>query len=114
MKLKLDENVPSDISLPGDVDTVEDEGLSGSHDEVIWEAAQREERLLVTQDLDFSDLRRFEPGTHHGIVLLRLANPSPSALSARILQIVQCEDFDTWSGCFDVATDTKIRVRRPD
>jgi hypothetical protein len=34
--------------------------------------AQRAGRFLVTQDLDFSDVRRFEPGSHHGLLLVRL------------------------------------------
>jgi predicted nuclease of predicted toxin-antitoxin system len=38
----------------------------------VWEAAQRDERFLITQDLDFSDVRRFVPGSHRGILLVRL------------------------------------------
>ena len=28
--------------------------------------------ILITQDLDFSDIRKFQPGTHYGIVVVRL------------------------------------------
>lgn len=76
MKIKLDENIPSDLKMAGDVDTVEQEGLAGRDDATVWRAAQSEGRFLVTQDLDFSDLRRFQLGTHCGILLLRLSNPS--------------------------------------
>jgi len=77
LKLKLDEKIPTSartrLSLLGhDVDTVLDESLGGCVDAEVWSAAQREQRLLVTQDLDFSDARQFAPGTHHGIVLVRL------------------------------------------
>ena len=55
----------------------------GHVDPDIWEAAQRESRVLITQDLDFSDSRKFVPGTHHGIVLVRLHSPNRRNLVER-------------------------------
>jgi predicted nuclease of predicted toxin-antitoxin system len=80
MRIKIDENLPLQIALKlnsfgHDVHTAQDEGLGGCVDPVIWQAAQRDERFLITQDLDFSDARRFAPGTHHGILLIRLRSP---------------------------------------
>jgi predicted nuclease of predicted toxin-antitoxin system len=89
-----------------------DEGLSGSNDAELWRAAQREQRLLITQDLDFSDARRFAPGTHHGIVLIRLRSPSRLKLVERTEEVFRDEAIDAWSGRFVVVTDQKVRVRR--
>jgi predicted nuclease of predicted toxin-antitoxin system len=116
MKAKLDENLPLQIAsrlrtLGHDVHTAQDEGLSGSSDPDLWSAAQREGRMLITQDLDFSDSRRFAPGTHHGIVLVRLRSPSRLRLIERVEEIFQYEVVSTWAGCF-VVTDQKVRVRR--
>jgi len=77
VKLKLDENIPHSAgnrlaTLGLDVDTVLDENLGGHPDSDVWAASQSEGRLLVTQDLDFSDVRRFAPGTHCGLLLVRL------------------------------------------
>ncbi len=58
-----------------DVRTVKDEGLVGKKDQEIWIRCQDENRLLITQDLDFSDLRKFQPGTHAGMMLVRLQHP---------------------------------------
>ena len=60
MKLKLDENIPISIAevltpLGHDVHTVTGEGLIGRADQEIWTHCQLEDRLLITQDLDFSD-----------------------------------------------------------
>jgi predicted nuclease of predicted toxin-antitoxin system len=117
MKAKIDEDLPVEVAarlvaLGHDVQTVFDEGLQGSPDREIWEAAPREGRLLVTQDLDFSDVRRFAPGTHHGVLLIRLRFPSRLKLIARIEEIFVAEDVNRWAGCFVVATERKIRVRR--
>src|SRR5450759_4521488 len=77
MKIKLDENLPVRAAqrlreMGHDVETVLEEGLGGQADAAIWQAAQSEERFLITQDLDFSDMRQFAPGTHFGILLVRL------------------------------------------
>jgi hypothetical protein len=36
---------------------------------------QASQRFLVTRDLDFSDVRTFAPGTHRGLLLVRLRKP---------------------------------------
>jgi len=118
LKIKLDENLPAGLvaALAGvghDVHTVADEGLVGEPDDVVWKACLVERRFLITQDLDFSDIRRFEPGTHPGILVLRLARPGRRALSERVLRLFESEPVDEWLGCFVVATDRKLRVRRP-
>jgi predicted nuclease of predicted toxin-antitoxin system len=115
MRIKLDENLPAGLSpllgkLGHNVSTVDDEGLAGSPDAVIWQAAQREARFLITQDLDFSDLRTFAPGTHHGILLVRLHSPSRQALSDRIIAAFRTEDVEAWRGCFVIASSRKTRV----
>jgi len=91
MKIKLDENLPRRLAhllqtLGHDVHTVYDELLVGRADPEIWKAAQNESRFLITQDLDFSDLRRFAPGSHHGILLVRLRSPDRGSLADRVLE----------------------------
>ena len=58
MRIKRDENLPRRLAprlrdLGHDVHTPDDEGLRGAEDGSIWEATQREQRFLITQDLDF-------------------------------------------------------------
>ena len=118
MRIKLDENLPAKLApLLGDlghnVDTVPAEQLQGHKDPVIWQAAQEAGRFLITQDLDFSDIRQFRPGTHHGILLLRLRTPGRAALASRLLSIFQNESVESWDRCFVVATERKIHVTRP-
>ena len=79
----------------------------------MWIATQQAERFLITQDLDFSDIRRFEPGSHHGLLLVRLAVPSRRALAAFVEALFLREQTEDWPGCFVVGTEVKIRVRRP-
>ncbi len=81
MKIKLDENLPAEpadllTTLNHDVHTVLAEKLAAQRDLIIFQTAQTKGRLFVTQDLDFSDIRKFKPGTHPGIVLVRLRDPN--------------------------------------
>jgi predicted nuclease of predicted toxin-antitoxin system len=118
MNVELDENLPEKIAdelreLGHDVDTVRGEGLQGRADSVIWRAAQVERRFLITQDLDFSDVRQFRPGTHAGLLLLRLQDPGRLALTRKVAALFAHEDVATCQPCFVVVTDHKSRVRGP-
>jgi len=118
MKIKLDENMPhrlvSTLEQFGHyVDTVTQEGLSKANDPTVWEAAQRADRFLITQDLDFSDIRLFQPGTHHGLLLVRLHQAGRNALVQKLRAVFETENVESWKKCFVVVTDHKIRVRRP-
>jgi predicted nuclease of predicted toxin-antitoxin system len=116
MKIKLDENLPIRlarvlVAQGHDVHTVPEENLGGRPDADIWRAVCAEGRFLITQDLDFSDTRRFAPGTHAGLLLLRLRQPGSGALVAAVEAIAA--DIAAWAGCFVVVTENKVRVKRP-
>lgn len=119
MRIKLDENLPFRLvrmlaPLGHETDTVPQEGLAGKDDAHVWQAAQTAGRFFITQDLDFSDVRRFVPGTHHGLLLVRLREPGRNALVRRIRSLFQTEYVEAWKQCFVVATEHKIRVRSPE
>jgi predicted nuclease of predicted toxin-antitoxin system len=115
--IKLDENLPERLvpelqALGHDVDTVPMEHLAGRDDADIWRATQRVGRFFLTQDLDFSDMWKYTPGTHAGLLLVRLAHPGRDALLARVAMLFATEPVDTWRRCLVVATDHKVRVKR--
>lgn len=100
MNIKRDENLPHQLvqlltDLGHDVDTVPDEHLAGRDDGVVWAAAQTAGRFLVTQDLDFSDARKYAPGTHQGLLLVRLPQPGRSALVERVSTLFRTEAVET-------------------
>ncbi len=118
MKIKLDENLPGRLAarlavLGHEVQTVRQEGLEGRLDETIWEVAQSEGRFLITQDMDFSDARRYAPGSHCGVLLIRLHTPKRLALIRRIEDLFRQENVSQWERCLVQATENRVRVRRP-
>jgi predicted nuclease of predicted toxin-antitoxin system len=118
MKIKIDENLPSVLAtelknVGHDVDTVRDEGLQGSGDEVLWAKVQSEGRFFVTQDKGFSDARKFPAGSHFGLLLLRMDDLRMQEIVNRVKDIFQTDSVESWLHCCVVATEWKVRVTRP-
>jgi predicted nuclease of predicted toxin-antitoxin system len=118
LKIKLDENLPTALAerlrgLGHDVETVHEEAMEGERDERIWNSAQSEERFLITQDLDFSDARKFAPGSHFGLLLVRLREPGRLALTISVGEVFASHNVSGWAGCFIVLTERKLRILRP-
>ena len=85
MRVKLDENLPIQFKRlftesGHDAATVVDEGLGGASDTEIAAICIAEERVLITQDLDFSDIRTYPPAEYAGIVVFRLSSAARDAL----------------------------------
>lgn len=117
MRVKLDENVTiaAKSLLAGagyEVDSVSDEGLTGAEDEVLIEVCRREERLLVTFDLGFGDVRAHPPGSHSGVVLLRLSDQQPPAVLEVIRRLIADYDLASLTDALAVVSEDRIRVRR--
>lgn len=118
MKIKLDENVPAGLATvlndeDHDAITVPQQGLQGSSDDVIWEAAQRENRLLITMDLDFADIRRLPPGSHQGVVVLRPSRQGRAAIRSLLQALLAEHDLRVFAGCIVIAEQHRIRIRKP-
>ena len=87
MKFKLDENLPVSstailASAGHDVDTVTDEDLAGAPDRDVVAAATTAGRILVSLDRGLGDIRAYPPGSHTGIVVLRLTDQSAASAIA--------------------------------
>jgi predicted nuclease of predicted toxin-antitoxin system len=94
MKFKLDENFGKRTQqlfrMGGhDVQTVREEKLQGSPDQFIYDHCCREQRCLVTLDLDFADVTRFPPNQTAGMAVIRVPkNPTLPLLESLIRQFL--------------------------
>lgn len=116
--LKLDENLSQAhvefLNGAGySAERVTDEGLSGADDGAVWQRAIAEGRFFLTLDLDFADVRRFPPGGHPGMLLLRPRNRGRDAVLEILQRVVGEQPLDTLAGCFVVADIHRTRIRRP-
>ena len=117
MRIKLDENLPLGLrevlgATGHEIHSVFDEGLAGQPDEILWKACQTEQRFLITQDLAFSDVRKYPPGSHAGIMVVRLADDSRENLIRSVAQAWQRPEASSFAGALVVVTEIKVRIRR--
>jgi predicted nuclease of predicted toxin-antitoxin system len=77
MKFKVDQNLPIEFATilqqaGHDALTVFQQQLGGVPDPQIVAVCQQEDRILMTADLDLSNIRQYPPGKHPGFIVLRL------------------------------------------
>jgi predicted nuclease of predicted toxin-antitoxin system len=116
-RLKVDEDLPRQIAdlleaRGHDAGTVVGQGLQGIADAILWPRVQQELRWFVTADKGFGDLRRYPPGTHAGVILLRAREESRRAYLELAEKAVSRLDLDQLSGAVIVVTPRGIRMRR--
>lgn len=77
MRFKTDENLPEESAAVlreagHDAHTVREQTLGGHPDDDVAAVCKREQRALVTLDLDFSDIRSYPPEELEGLIVLRV------------------------------------------
>jgi len=85
MRLFCDQNIMRETvgflrQLGHDVVSTREVDLQDAVDSEILAFAVREERILLTHNSDFGDLRLFPPGTHSGIIRLRIKDQTADSL----------------------------------
>jgi predicted nuclease of predicted toxin-antitoxin system len=119
VKLKLDENLsrhlkPVLIAQGHDVLAAADENLLSRPDTEIASAATTEQRMLLTLDVEFADLRKYPPGSHPGIVLFRPVSLDPLSVNSFIADFVGSTDLRRLVGCVAAVEPGRVRVRSPE
>jgi predicted nuclease of predicted toxin-antitoxin system len=116
MKFKLDENLPIEATAllrdkGHDVLTVRDEQLTGAVDPAIALVCQQEQRILVTIDLDFADIRHYPPSFYSGIIVLRLARQDRDSVIAIIPRILDLLRKETIPQRLWIMDESRTRIR---
>ena len=117
MRIKLDESLPSAAretaaSLGHEVDTVAGEGLAGSDDRTVLAAAKDDGRFLITLDRGFGDIRRYPPGSHAGIAVLRLDSQDATSANEAVKNFLSNDRLGDLTGCVVVVRGALVRIRR--
>ena len=115
-RFKLDENLPRDAEAllrkaGHDLHTVLDETLGGNPDPRVFDAAQAEDRILVTFDLDFSDIRVYPPASHKGIWVLRPHTQSIDNTLALLRAALRVLETEPTRGRLWIVEPEQVRIR---
>ena len=116
LRFKLDENLPARRepalrALGHDVETAYTERLAGAADGSVLAACVAEDRVLVTLDLDFADIRVYAPDSHCGIWVLRPAAQSFAGVLNLTLAAVRLASVERTSGQLWVIDGNGVRIR---
>ncbi len=116
MKFKVDESLPIEVAEKpraaghGAV-TVVEQSLQGADDSALSNVCRSEERILVTLDLDFSDLRTYPPENFPGFIVFRTRrHDKPSGL--RLLErVIPLLDKEPMAHHLWVVEEDRLRIR---
>jgi predicted nuclease of predicted toxin-antitoxin system len=116
VKIKLDENLPAelldDLRAAGcDTTTVEEEGLTGTPDELLLDQVRREGRAIFTMDKGIADVRAYPPERYPGIVLFRPASAGRGAVRSFVRANLAAILDQSISGRLLVVSERGIRTR---
>lgn len=116
MKFKTDENLPVEIAnllqqAGYDATTVNQQGLGGSNDPTIFDICQQEQRILITLDLDFSDIRSYAPQNSAGIIVIRTTRQDKPYLLPIISSVILALTQEPIIGKLWIVEDNRIRIR---
>jgi len=116
VRLKLDENLPVEAAIVlrdagFDAETIRKERLSGAEDQVFAASVQSERRVLVTLDLDFSDIRAYPPDQFAGIVVLRLKTQDKATVLAHMRRAVAVLQLRSPVGELWIIQHDRVRFR---
>ena len=71
------------------------------------------ERLVITLDRGFGDVQRYPPGSHAGILVLRVDDQSSVSVCRTLSELVEQNAIENLAGCVAVFRNGDLRVRRP-
>ncbi len=115
LRLKLDENLPQRAEsalreLGVDVQTAHSERLAGAADPVLFAACIAEDRVLVTLDLDFADIREYPPGSHPGIWVLRPPQQTFNAIVSLVQSGLRLAPIERTAGQLWIIDERQVRI----
>jgi predicted nuclease of predicted toxin-antitoxin system len=115
----IDESLPRSVValLAGaghDAVDARDCGLRGARDGAVYARTISEDRVLVSADTDFANTLRFRPGTHPGIVVLRVPSGwSPADRAHRLMAALDDAVLAAIAGATVIVEPARVRVLRP-
>jgi len=116
MKFKIDENLPIELATllqneGYDASTIYSEDLKGAKDPTVIAVCQQEQRVLITLDLDFADIKTYPPKDYAGIIVLRVYKQDKPYLISFFQKLIPAIGQHPLEGHLWIVEEGKIRIR---
>lgn len=116
MKFKLDENLPREAAelfegAGHEASSILGQGMGGAPDPDVALACQREQRALLTLDVDFADIRAHPPEEYHGLVVLRLKRQDKVHVMGVIGRLLTALETEPLAGRLWIVEEERVRIR---
>lgn len=117
LRLLSDENIfPSTLALLRshglDIKDIKEMKLWGINDKKVMELARREDRLLITLDMHFSNVFLFPPSECPGIIVVRVRPAVPSKVDQAIKCFLQALQPEKVKNALIIVEENKFRIRK--
>ncbi len=115
MRFKIDENLPPESSAflqnsGHDALTVWDQKLQGQLDLTIARVCQEEQRIFITLDLDFADIRTYPPDQYSGLIVMRLNSQSRTSVLRALQGLLPILEKERIDGHLWIVDETTVRI----
>jgi predicted nuclease of predicted toxin-antitoxin system len=116
MRFKVDENLHPEVAVHlcaagHDAMTIFAQGMRGYADDKIAAVCQQEQRVILTLDLDFSNIRRYPPQDHAGIIVLRPGNKGRASVMRTLNQFMPLLATVPLIGHLWIVEEQRVRIR---
>lgn len=119
MQFKIDENLPVEIielllDAGHGAKSVNEQKLQGEKDSALIDICKNEDRVLITLDTDFSDIRAYPPEEFGGIIVLRVVSQAKQHVLNVFQHIIPLIDLESLKQRLWIVEETIIRIRGKD
>jgi predicted nuclease of predicted toxin-antitoxin system len=116
MRFKIDENLPVETAdilkhAGHNAETVHSESLTGVNDQNLSEVCQQEERILLTLDIGFADIRTYPPEGFPGLVVIRSKRQDKLFILNIIKRLISALEKQEVTGKLWIVEEKRIRIR---
>jgi predicted nuclease of predicted toxin-antitoxin system len=116
MRFKIDEILPVEVAdllrmANYDAITVLEQDLGGAPDSHLLMVCQQEDRILISLDMDFADIRTYPPDEYPGLVVLRLHRQDKLHIIATIHRLLPIFATESPDHVLWIVGEDRIRVR---
>ena len=116
MKFKIDENLPLEVAdvlhqAGHNVETVHSEKITGVSDQQLSKICQKENRILLTLDIGFADIRTYPPDDFPGLVVVRAKRQDKPYILGILEKLIVALHQEEIMGKLWIVEENRIRIR---